>query len=230
MNKQTIRPIAYIESDYDEKFGVPRQSGIVTELKQRILFCDEFRNDDAVRGLEGFSHIWLIWGFSENLKGRDEDEARWSPTVRPPRLGGDVRMGVFATRSPYRPNPLGLSSVKLEAIEKGPILIVSGADIVNGTPIYDIKPYIAYTDCHLDAEAGFTKDEGYFGKLEVVFPEELLRRIEEGKKEGLIQVLSEDPRGMYERNPGYEYGMAFAGVDIKFVVEGKRLIVIDVKE
>ena len=221
-----MKAIAHIHTDFPTKFGIPRQSGIIPSLKGRIVFEPEYRNAEAVRGLEEFSHIWLIWEFSEAVR---ED---WSPTVRPPRLGGNVRKGVFATRSPFRPNPVGLSSVKLESIEidpqLGPVLHVSGADLMDGTPIYDIKPYIAYTDSHPDAISGFaTKPAEYL--LEVSFPEELLGHVPDGLRESLIEVLAHDPRPQYHDDPERVYGMAFGGMEVKFKVDGMQLIVLEVK-
>jgi len=217
-----MKVIARIYTDFPTKFGIPRQSGIIPSLKGRIVFEPEYRNTDAIRGLEEFSHIWLIWEFSEALR---ED---WSPTVRPPRLGGNVRKGVFATRSPFRPNPIGLSSVKLKSIEidpkLGPILNVSGADLMDGTPIYDIKPYIAYTDSHPDAISGFASKPAEY-LLEVNFPEELLERVPSAIRESLIDVLAHDPRPQYQDDPKRVYGMEFGGMEVKFCVDGTQLIV-----
>lgn len=228
-DEYTIRPIARIESPYREKFGIPRQSGLVPSLQSRIIFEAEFRNADGLRGLEGFSHLWLIWGFSENRIDMTEEPVKWSPTVRPPKLGGEVRKGVWATRSPYRPNSLGLSSVRIEAIEKGgadgPVITVSGADLMDGTPIYDIKPYVPYSDSHPDASPGFTGAPGAFDRLEVVFPKELLALVDEDKRAGLIELLSLDPRAAYEKQPGYTYGLSFADYDVKFFVEDGILTV-----
>lgn len=220
-----MKTIAKIETDFPTKFGIPRQSGIIASLQGRIVFEPEYRNAEAVRGLEEFSHIWLIWEFSE--AARDT----WSPTVRPPRLGGNVRKGVFATRSPFRPNPIGLSSVKLERIEidpkLGPVLHVSGADLMDGTPIYDIKPYITYTDSHTDAVSGFaSKPAEYI--LEVIFPEDLLSKIAPEKRESLISVLAHDPRPQYQDDPERVYGMAFGGMEVKFRVKDRQLIVLNV--
>lgn len=241
-DKYCIRPIAHIRSDYNEKFGVPRQSGLVTGLEQAVVIEPEFSNIDALRGLEEFTYIWLIWGFSENAIDMEQDPVKWSPTVRPPRLGGKVRKGVWSTRSPYRPNSLGLSSVRilrlelngrpLECSEHGETsgelaIIVSGADLVSGTPVYDIKPYIAYSDSHPEASGGFT-DKTPFRMLQVMIPEELLERIDEDKRDGLRQVLELDPRGAYEKSPGHVYGLSFADHDIRFVVEGDVLTVTDV--
>ena len=222
-----MKVIARIETDFPTKFGIPRQSGIIESLKGRIVFEPEYRNAEAVRGLEEFSHIWLIWEFSEAV--RDS----WSPTVRPPRLGGNVRKGVFATRSPFRPNPIGLSSVKLESIEfdskLGPILHVSGVDLMDGTPIYDIKPYIAYTDSHPEAVSGFASKPAEY-LLEVDFPEELLNKVKPTLRESLIEILAHDPRPQYQDDPKRVYGMEFGSFEIKFKVEGMRLTVEEIKK
>ena len=215
-----LKIIARIHTDFPTKFGVPRQSGLIDTLKSMIVFEPEYRNPDALRGLEDFSHIWLIWGFSE--AERDE----WSPTVRPPRLGGNRRMGVFATRSPFRPNSIGLSSVKLDAISKHPefgtVLHISGADMMDNTPIYDIKPYLPFTDSHPDAFGGFT-DTLHEYKLEVNFPEELLNIFPTQLHRGLLDVLAQDPRPSYQNDPERIYGLEFAGFEIKFTVEGNVL-------
>lgn len=220
-----MKTIARIHTDFPTKFGIPRQSGIIASLQATIVFEPEYRNPDAVRGLEDFSHIWLLWQFSEAV--RDD----WSPTVRPPRLGGNVRKGVFATRSPFRPNPIGLSSVKLEKVEIdpkfGPILHVSGADLMDGTPIYDIKPYIAYTDSHPEAVSGFATTPAEF-LLEVVFPESLLQKVPENQRKSLIDVLAHDPRPQYQDDPDRIYGMAFGGREVKFKVEERLLTVVEV--
>lgn len=222
-----MKTIAHIETDFSTKFGIPRQSGMVEGLKGRIVFEPDYRNSDAVRGLEAYSHIWLIWAFSETA--REE----WSPTVRPPRLGGNKRMGVFATRSPFRPNPIALSSVRLESVElhtpEGPVLHVSGADMMNGTPIYDIKPYIVYADCHPDATGGFT-DAITTQTLRVYFPEELLSSIPGEKREALLSILANDPRPSYQDDSERVYGLSFSGLDIRFTVEGDCLAVVDVIE
>lgn len=219
MIENSMKVIAHIRSPFTEKFGIPRQSGLTT-LCSEIVFKSEYRVPEAFRGLEGYSHIWIIWKFSEAVK---ED---WSPTVRPPRLGGNTRMGVFATRSPYRPNPIGLSSVKLENIDlhtsEGPILYVSGADILDGTPIYDIKPYLAYTDSHPDASRGFALQQKE-GTLDVEFPTELLSQIPLELRNGLIEILAQDPRPQYQNLPERIYMMAFGGFDIQFRVEGELL-------
>ena len=220
-----IKPIARMKSDFSTKFGIPRQSGLVEELRSTIVFEPEFRNADALRGIEDFSHLWIIWQFSEAVG------TQWSPTVRPPRLGGNTRMGVFATRSPFRPNNLGLSSVKLLGVEHtekyGTVLHVGGADLMDGTPIFDIKPYISYGDCHTDATGGFTDRAGDF-LLQVNFPKELLAFLPEDKREAAIGVLSHDPRPSYQRKPDRIYGLTFAGFDIRFRVEEDILTVVEV--
>ena len=220
-----ISPIAHIHNDYTAKFGIPRQSGLVEAVLSKIVFEPEYRNADALRGLEGYSHLWLIWQFS---KFQSEG---WSPTVRPPRLGGNQRMGVFATRSPNRPNPLGLSSVKIERIElstpQGPILYVSGADLLDGTPIYDIKPYLPYTDAHPDALGGFGLKEGE-GTVEVLCPAELLEILPEEKRQGLLALLEQDPRPGYTDDPERIFGMEFGGYEIRFQVEEKTLKVLEI--
>lgn len=222
-----MKVIARIHTDFPTKFGIPRQSGIIASLQGRIVFEPEYRSAEAVRGLEEFSHIWLIWEFSEAVR---ED---WSPTVRPPRLGGNVRKGVFATRSPFRPNPIGLSSVKLESIETdtklGPVLYVTGADLMDGTPIYDIKPYIAYTDSHPDAISGFASKPAEY-LLKVDFPEALLQIIPETQRESLMDVLAHDPRPQYHDDPKRVYGMEFGGMEVKFQVDEMRLKVVETKK
>ena len=222
-----MKVIAKIRTDFPTKFGIPRQSGIIGSLKGRIVFEPEYRNAEAVRGLEEFSHLWLIWEFSEAVRDT------WSPTVRPPRLGGNVRKGVFATRSPFRPNPIGLSSVKLEKIEidpkLGPVIYVSGADLMDGTPIYDIKPYIAYTDSHPDAVSGFASKPAEY-LLEVDFPDTLLNKVNPELRESLIEVLAHDPRPQYHDDPERVYGMTFANMEIKFKVNGMKLTVIAVHD
>ena len=218
----TIRPIARMRSDFPTKFGIPRQSGLVEELRSTIVFEPEFRNPDTLRGLEGYSHLWLIWQFSEAVR---ED---WSPTVRPPRLGGNTRMGVFATRSPFRPNSLGLSCVKLLRVEQtakdGSVIHVAGADLMDGTPIFDIKPYIPYSDSHPDAIGGFTDAAGDF-LLKVNFPDTLLSMLPAEKQEAAKAVLSHDPRPSYQRKAGRIYGLNFAGYDIRFTVDEDTLTV-----
>ena len=215
-----MKIIGYIHTDFPTKFGIPRQSGLVEELKATITFEPEYRNPEAFRGLEEFSHIWLLWKFSKSEK------KNWSATVKPPRLGGKKRMGVFATRSPYRPNDIGLSSVKLEKIEfdekMGPVLTVAGADLMDGTPIYDIKPYIAYADSHPEASEGFAG--AVKGKeLTVEFPEELLQIYPEEKRKAIVAVLKQDPRPAYDTDETRVYGVEFAGFDVRFTVEGECL-------
>lgn len=220
-----MKPVARILSDFPEKFGIPRQSGIVESLEAKIVFEPEYRVMDAVRGLEDFSHIWLIWEFSES------PHDSWSPTVRPPRLGGNVRMGVFATRSPFRPNPIGLSCVKLQKIENdselGPVLTIAGADLMNGTPIFDIKPYIPYADCHPEATGGFTTAV-QMKQLEVRIPDDLLSKIPENKRDALLGVLKLDPRPRYQADPDRVYGMGFADLEIRFQVRDGVLTVLEV--
>ena len=223
----TLAQIAHIETDFSEKFGIPRQSGLVEELRARIVFEPEFRSPDAVRGLDGYDYIWLVWQFSTVVQA-GQDGTNWRPTVRPPRLGGNTRMGVFATRSPFRPNALGLSSVKLEAIEQrpdvGPVLIVRGADLMDGTPIYDIKPYIPYADCHPDAAAGFTA-QTQTHRLQVECPPELWETVPAAERDGLQGVLENDPRPSYQHDPERVYGMEFSGLEVHFVVDGAVLTV-----
>jgi len=227
MQNVNIRVIARMRSDFPTKFGIPRQSGLVESLRSTIVFEPEFRNPDALRGIEGYSHLWLIWQFSAALQDS------WSPTVRPPRLGGNTRMGVFATRSPFRPNSLGLSSVKLLEVEHteqyGTVLHVAGADLMDGTPIFDIKPYIPYGDCHPDATGGFTDTAGDF-LLCVDFPDHLLSLLPAEKREAVLGVLSHDPRPAYQRTPDRVYGLPFAGFDIRFTVEENTLHVVEVLE
>ncbi len=221
-----MKIIAKIKTEFPTKFGIPRQSGIIESLQATIVFEPEYRIFEAVRGLEEFSHLWLIWEFSEAKRDT------WSPTVRPPRLGGNVRKGVFATRSPFRPNPIGLSSVKLERIEidtkLGPVLHVSGADLMDGTPIYDIKPYIAYTDSHPEAISGFASKPAEY-LLEVEFPEELLQKVPETHRKSLIAVLEHDPRPQYQDDPERVYGMAFGNMEVRFKVIDLQLIVLEIK-
>lgn len=217
--------IARIRTDFPTKFGIPRQSGLVKELQGRIVFEPEYRNPEAVRGLEDFSHVWLIWEFSESKRDG------WSPTVRPPKLGGNIRKGVFATRSPFRPNPIGLSAVKLEKVEihpeLGPVLHVSGADLMDGTPIYDIKPYIPYADCIPDAKGGFTRETDN-SLLEVIFPENLLEIIPFEKQKAVMQILAFDPRPSYQEDDERIYGVEFAGFDVRFRVKGRVINVVEV--
>jgi tRNA-Thr(GGU) m(6)t(6)A37 methyltransferase TsaA len=223
----SMRPIAHIRSDFKTKFGIPRQSGLVDALQAQVVFEPEFRDPQALRGLEGFSHLWLIWLFSETA------QAGWSPTVRPPKLGGNTRMGVFATRSPFRPNPLGLSSVRLEKIDwqtpEGPILQVAGADLMDGTPILDIKPYLPYVDAHPEASGGFALQQKE-GALQVNFPPALLEQIPPEQQKGLLAALAQDPRPSYQNIPGRIYGMAFADFNIRFTVEKKLLTVVEVQK
>lgn len=223
-----IEPIAHICTDFPEKFGVPRQSGLAKNLKGKIVFKEKYRNPEALRGLEGFSHLWLIWEFSENRSSKGE----WHPTVRPPRLGGNTHIGVFATRSPFRPNPLGLSCVELLSIDidssEGSVIYVTGADLVDGTPIYDIKPYIKYADSHPNALCGYV-DHLNDRSLNVVFPDELKMVIEDPSTlSSLIEVLQLDPRPSYHNDPEREYGMSFAGYNVRFTVSGNILNVVSV--
>ncbi len=217
-----IIPIAHIRSDFSEKFGIPRQSGLVEELTADVVFTPEFRDPAALRGIDGFSHLWLIWEFS---KARREG---WSPTVRPPRLGGNQRMGVFATRSPFRPNPIGLSCVRLLEVRQdralGPVLTVAGADLLDGTPIYDIKPYLPYADCKPDAVGGFAAQPKE-AELTVDCSPALLDRVPEDKRAALLAVLAQDPRPQYQNDPARIYGMSFADVEVRFqVVEGRLMV------
>ncbi len=227
MNTQVIfKQIAYIKSDFKEKFGIPRQSGRAPALTAEIVFLPEYRVDEALRGIEGFSHLWLLFDFS--LAHREE----WSPTVRPPRLGGNERVGVFASRSPFRPNPVGLSCVKLLGVEKrkaeGSVLLVSGADLLDGTPIFDIKPYLPFADCVEDATAGYAgAQEGH--RLTVEFPEGLLDGIPKEKREGLLQCLADDPRPSYQDDPTREYGMRFGEWEIRFTVCKEILTILSVR-
>ena len=222
-----MKTIAYIHTDFTTKFGIPRQSGLVDSLKGQIVFEPPYRDIEALRGLEGFSHIWLIWEFSETKRDG------WSPLVRPPRLGGNKRLGVFATRSPFRPNPIGLSSVRLERIEwqtpQGPVLHVLGADMMNGTPIFDIKPYLTYADSHPAAVNGFTEpiEEE---RLQVVLPELVLSDIPYALRTPLKEILANDPRPSYQDDPERVYGIKFAGMDIQFIVDGDELTVVEVKK
>ena len=226
MESVNIQVIARMRSDFASKFGIPRQSGLVEELRSTIVFEPEFRNPDALRGIGGFSHLWIIWQFSEAVR------QGWSPTVRPPRLGGNTRMGVFATRSPFRPNNLGLSSVRLLGVEHtkkyGTVLHVGGADLMDGTPIFDIKPYIPYGDCHPEATGGFTDSAGEF-LLRVNFPPEMLSLLPEEKRAAAVGVLSHDPRPSYQRDKDRVYGLTFAGYDIRFTVQDDVLTVVDVQ-
>ena len=223
----SMQVVARIRSDFKTKFGIPRQSGLVDELEADIIFEEPYRDPNAVRGMEEFSHLWLIWQFSEAVR------SEWSPTVKPPRLGGNVRMGVFATRSPFRPSPVGLSCVRLKGItidpELGPIIHVYGADLMDGTPILDIKPYVRYADCHPDALEGFTgKNRDY--TLQVEFPEELLRQIPQDRQAALKGVLAQDPRPSYQNDPDRSYGLTFAGFDVRFRVKDQILTVFEVEK
>ena len=220
-----MKIIARIQCDFKEKFGIPRQSGLVPQTRARIVFEPEYRNADALRGIETYSHLWLIWAFSK------AERDTWSPTVRPPRLGGNMRLGVFATRSPFRPNSIGLSSVTLEEVilhsPDGPVLVVGGADLLDGTPIYDIKPYLPYVDCHPDARGGFTEKTADYA-LSVVFPDELLARIDADKRDAVHGVLAGDPRPSYQSDPERVYGVRYAHYNVKFTVDDGILTVIDV--
>ena len=220
-----MQVIARIHTDFATKFGVPRQSGLVDALEATIVFEPPYRNPDALRGLEGFSHLWLVWVFDQAIR------KEWSPTVRPPRLGGNARMGVFATRSPFRPNPIALSAVKLDHVEftadLGPVIHIRGADLMDGTPILDIKPYIPYADCHPEALGGFAAAPA--GEtLEVSIPESLLARIPADRREALRGVLAQDPRPHYQNDPERVYGFGFAGLEVKFSVDGTLLTVVDI--
>ena len=220
-----LRPIAHMESDFPGKFGIPRQAGIVPALESAVVFEPEYRDPEALRGIEGFSHLWLIWQFSEALT------ERFSPTVRPPRLGGNARMGVFATRSPFRPNSLGLSCVELAGLENRPglgtVLVVKGADLMDGTPIFDIKPYIPYADAHPDARSGFAPNAGT--TLTVHIPDAQLRKIPENKREALRGVLANDPRPRYQKDPERVYAMDFAGFAVRFAVADATLSVTEIE-
>ena len=221
----TLRPIAHIHTQFPEKFGIPRQSGLVEDLRARVVFEREYRIREAFRGLEDFSPLWLLWHFTES-RG-------WSPTVRPPRLGGNQRMGVFATRSPFRPNPIGLSCVKLEGVDydapDGPALLVRGADLLDGTPILDVKPYVPLADCRPDAKGSFSDDHRE-DRLSVDIPPALLEKVAQDLRPALLGVLSQDPRPSYQKDPERVYGMAFAGMEIKFTVDGDTLHVIEIAQ
>ena len=224
MNEFMVKPVAYIHTDFKEKFGIPRQSGRAPSLTAEIIFTTEYRNPDALRGIQDFSHLWLIFDFSKAHK------TEWSPTVRPPRLGGNTRVGVFASRSPFRPNPIGLSCVKLLRVEErkddGLVLIVSGADLLDGTPVLDIKPYIPFADCITDAIGGYATAHEH-DKLQVHFPDELLFVIQADKRAGLLECLADDPRPSYQDDPTRVYGMSFGEYEIKFTVQDGILIVTD---
>lgn len=220
-----MKVIARIHSDFKEKFGIPRQSGLVPQTRATIIFEPEYRNPDALRGIEGYSHLWLIWSFSK------AERDTWSPTVRPPRLGGNTRVGVFATRSPFRPNPIGLSCVTLEDVQlhtpQGPVLVVGGADLLDGTPIYDIKPYLPYVDSHPDARGGFGSEKAEYA-LQVDFPSELERVIAPDKREALRGLLAGDPRPSYQNDPDRIYGVRYADYNVKFTVRDGVLHVTDI--
>ena len=225
MKNVNMQVIATMRSDFPSKFGIPRQSGLVESLQSTIIFEPEFRNADALRGLEDFSHLWIIWQFSEAVR------SDWSPTVRPPRLGGNARLGVFATRSPFRPNSIGLSSVKIIGLEQtedyGTVIHVAGADLMDGTPIFDIKPYVPYSDCRTDASGGFTDTADDF-LLDVNIPDDLLQKVTLDKQQAMIGVLSHDPRPSYQNDPQRTYGLTFAGYNIRFTVCEKTLTVCDI--
>lgn len=227
----TITPIAHFRSAFPSKFGIPRQSGIVEELRGSIVFEPTYRKADALRGLDGFDYLWIVWGFSANRYMGGRTDLAWQPTVRPPLLGGNTQMGVFATRSPYRPNPLGLSSVKIDVVEftdkDGPVIHVLGADLMDGTPIYDIKPYVTYADCHPDARSGFV-DEHRWEELVVDFPEHLQKHFISESLAALIRVLALDPRPQYQDNPDKVYGMPYEGHDVRFRVADGILSVTDI--
>ena len=222
----TMHPVAHIESDFAEKFGIPRQSGLVDALRARVVFEPPYRDPSALRGIEQFSHIWLLWQFTQAMR------SGWSPTVRPPRLGGNTRVGVFATRSPFRPNPIGLSCVRLEKVEqdpaRGPVLLVRGADLLDGTPIYDIKPYLPSVDAHPEARAGFAGPAAGHA-LAVADPQNLLAALDEQTRQGLVGVLENDPRPGYQRDPARVYGLAFAGYTVRFTVDNDVLTVLELK-
>jgi tRNA-Thr(GGU) m(6)t(6)A37 methyltransferase TsaA len=222
-----LKIIAHIETDFPEKFGIPRQSGLVAELKGTIVFEPEYRNPDALKGIDGYDYLWLLWKFEVPKKNG------WSATVKPPRLGGNTPMGVFATRSPFRPNSIGLSSVRLESVEltsdRGPLLHVSGVDLRDQTPIYDIKPYLPYVDSHPEARGGFADDVKDY-ELRVEFPEDLLEAFPKEKQRAIIEVLKQDPRPSYQNDPERRYGVSFAGYDVHFTVEGDLLKVSDLEK
>lgn len=224
-NTLTVKPIAYIKTEFSEKFGVPRQSGIIKELEGVIVFEKEFRDGQAIRCLDEFSHIWLLWGFSHN------DKEKWSHTVRPPKMGGNKRVGVFSSRSPFRPNPIGLSSVEIKKITYdkllGPLIYVSGADMVNNTPIYDIKPYLAYSDSHPDALGGYSKNKEE-AKIEVIFPDFLKDKIPKSTKDAVLQILKQDPHPSYKNDSERIYNLCYSSYDIKFRYENGKIIVCDI--
>ena len=230
MDSLNLKIIARIKSDFPEKFGIPRQSGLVPSLRSTITFEPEFRNADALRGLEGFSHLWLIWIFSENVRDT------WHPTVRPPRLGGNARLGVFATRSSFRPNPIAMSCVKIESIvlegDDAPYIVVSGADLMDGTPIVDIKPYLPYADSVPDAKGGFANSvagENLHVRIPPEIATEIAGRLPEDKREALVAILRQDPRPHYQDDPERIYGLAFAGMNVKFKVDGDTLTVVSIE-
>lgn len=227
MQHVSIQIIARMKSDFPSKFGIPRQSGLVEQLHSTIIFEPEFRNADSLRGLEDFSHLWIIWQFSEAVR------KEWSPTIRPPRLGGNMRMGVFATRSPFRPNNLGLSSVKILGLEQtanyGTVIHVGGADLMDGTPIFDIKPYIPYSDCHPDASGGFTDNAGDY-ILDVKISDNLMQKLPETKRTALLGILSHDPRPSYQKDPKRIYGISFAGFNVRFQVKDSVLQVLEIEK
>ena len=223
---ESLKIIAHIRTDFPQKFGIPRQSGLVKELTGKIVFEPEYRNRDSLRGIEEYDYLWLLWKFE------GVEREKWSPTVRPPRLGGETHMGVFATRSPFRPNPIGLSSVKLEKVEyteEGSVLVVSGVDLRDNTPIYDIKPYLPYVDSHPDARGGFAAERANY-ELMVEFPKELLEKLPREKQQAIVEVLKQDPRPAYHEDEERKYGVSFAGFDVRFVVKKGVLTVIEVEK
>ena len=223
-----MQPIAHIRNDFPTKFGLPRQSGLVPELVSTIVFEPEFRVAEALRGIETYSHLWIIWGFHQAV--REGGHQAWRPTVRPPRLGGNTRMGVFATRSPFRPNPIGLTVVKLLAVEDSPegkVLLVSGADMMDGTPVYDVKPYLPYVDSIPEAVGGFTEEKAAY-RLAVDFPEALLAQIPPEQRETLLGVLAQDPRPAYQNDENRVYGFAYGGMDVRFTVRDGALTVVEI--
>ena len=223
---ESLKIIAHIRTDFPQKFGIPRQSGLVKELTGKIVFEPEYRNRDSLRGIEEYDYLWLLWKFE------GVEREKWSPTVRPPRLGGETHMGVFATRSPFRPNPIGLSSVKLEKVEhteEGSVLVVSGVDLRDNTPIYDIKPYLPYVDSHPEARGGFAAERANY-ELMVEFPKELLEKLPREKRQAIVEVLKQDPRPAYHEDEERKYGVSFAGFDVRFVVKKGVLTVIEVEK
>lgn len=223
---ESLKIIAHIRTDFPQKFGIPRQSGLVKELTGKIVFEPEYRNRDSLRGIEEYDYLWLLWKFE------GVEREKWSPTVRPPRLGGETHMGVFATRSPFRPNPIGLSSVKLEKVEhteEGSVLVVSGVDLRDNTPIYDIKPYLPYVDSHPEARGGFAAERANY-ELMVEFPKELLEKLPREKQQAIVEVLKQDPRPAYHEDEERKYGVSFAGFDVRFVVKKGVLTVIEVEK